>query len=534
MLLQQGERPRRRTGPTARPRSSPAVPEPTDRLRAPRASRSSAPARRRRRAGRGGRRCRRRDRRRRRGPRSSPPPARPPAARAPPFPVPRSRVGRRTGARGVRPLSAISSSRRVNAAAGPLPRGRRQRRSRAWRRSASLAPRHITTRQSIPSAAAPRRAPGRGFPPRSRSRRAPSRPGERAELFSTPRALNEPVFWKSSAFSQTRSPICSEVNVGVGAPARGSARRRRARRRGPPTYADRRLRDVDGHPVQLTVTDDRPLPADRFLPPAPGDPALRLADPLVGRGLLRRDRSVVRGARHDPAAGGPSLPRRLRALHDAPRRLSDARGESLSRLHGRPGYPLDVEVPSRSRSGAGRSRCGCFSRSRRCSLRACSAEHERWKRRATSRTPATSTATRTGTRRRCSDVRVPRLVRVARARPDAERAADLAAAGIGYGAQAYAAGLLLTDRYPNADPSATGQPWSLDRTRCGSCSRTTAVRSRPVLFGSSSPCRTSGWRSGRSRRSSPRSRTAWSPSCAAARPIRCTASSPRTFVTWRT
>ena len=37
-----------------------------------------------------------------------------------------------------------------------------------------------------------------------------------------------------------------------------------------------------------------------------------------------------------------------------------------------------------------------------------------------------------------------------RAQPDAERA-DLAAYGIGYGAQAYAYGLLLTDRYPNAD-----------------------------------------------------------------------------------
>jgi uncharacterized protein DUF4389 len=38
---------------------------------------------------------------------------------------------------------------------------------------------------------------------------------------------------------------------------------------------------------------------------------------------------------------------------------------------------------------------------------------------------------------------------------------DLAAYGIGYGAQAYAYGLLLTDRYPNADPGSTGQAWSL-------------------------------------------------------------------------
>ena len=38
---------------------------------------------------------------------------------------------------------------------------------------------------------------------------------------------------------------------------------------------------------------------------------------------------------------------------------------------------------------------------------------------------------------------------------------DLSAYGIGYGAQAYAYGLLLTDRYPNADPAALGPAWSL-------------------------------------------------------------------------
>ena len=38
---------------------------------------------------------------------------------------------------------------------------------------------------------------------------------------------------------------------------------------------------------------------------------------------------------------------------------------------------------------------------------------------------------------------------------------DLAAYGIGYGAQAYAYGLLLTDRYPNSDPGAIGPAWSL-------------------------------------------------------------------------
>ena len=38
---------------------------------------------------------------------------------------------------------------------------------------------------------------------------------------------------------------------------------------------------------------------------------------------------------------------------------------------------------------------------------------------------------------------------------------DLAAYGIGYTAQTYAYLLLLTDRYPNADPEATGPAWSL-------------------------------------------------------------------------
>jgi Domain of unknown function (DUF4389) len=38
---------------------------------------------------------------------------------------------------------------------------------------------------------------------------------------------------------------------------------------------------------------------------------------------------------------------------------------------------------------------------------------------------------------------------------------DLAAYGIGYGAQAYAYGLLLTDRYPNSNPDEIGPAWSL-------------------------------------------------------------------------
>ena len=181
-------------------------------------------------------------------------------------------------------------------------------------------------------------------------------------------------------------------------------------------------------PVQLTVTDDlQRSPADRVLPPAPGDPTLRLADPLVGRGLLRSDRSVVRGA---------SRPGCRRAYHflAAYVRYTTHLGAYLTLVAnpylgftGEPGYRSASKCPSRSRSGAGRSRCGCFSRSRRCSLRACSAgTRARWKRRASKpglRRPVQRPEVDRHTRRRCSDVRVPRLVRVARARPDAERAA---------------------------------------------------------------------------------------------------------------
>ena len=38
---------------------------------------------------------------------------------------------------------------------------------------------------------------------------------------------------------------------------------------------------------------------------------------------------------------------------------------------------------------------------------------------------------------------------------------DLASYGVGYGAQAWAYLLLLTDRYPNSDPEAFGLDWTL-------------------------------------------------------------------------
>ena len=60
----------------------------------------------------------------------------------------------------------------------------------------------MTTRQSIPSGAAPQASAWAWFPAEIPiTPRAFSSGVSDASLFSTPRALNEPVFWKSSAFS---------------------------------------------------------------------------------------------------------------------------------------------------------------------------------------------------------------------------------------------------------------------------------------------------------------------------------------------
>ena len=81
---------------------------------------------------------------------------------------------------------------------------------------AALALAYMTTRQSIPSSAAPQASACAWLPaeipitPRSFSSGV-----SEASLFSTPRALNEPVFWNSSAFRTSGAPSVREVNVGV-------------------------------------------------------------------------------------------------------------------------------------------------------------------------------------------------------------------------------------------------------------------------------------------------------------------------------
>ena len=87
---------------------------------------------------------------------------------------------------------------------------------------------------------------------------------------------------------------------------------------------------------------------------------------------------------------------------------------------------------------------------------------------------------------------------------------NLGAYGLGYTAQAYAYMLLLTDRYPNSDPEAIGPAWELpphtvrlELADDGRRSRLTVFFRLLLAIPTSS-----GWRSGRSRRSSLRSRTA--------------------------
>ena len=81
---------------------------------------------------------------------------------------------------------------------------------------AALALAYMTTRQSIPSAAAPQASACAWLPAEIPiTPRAFSSALSEASLLRTPRALKEPVFWKSSAFSQTCSPSVREEKVGV-------------------------------------------------------------------------------------------------------------------------------------------------------------------------------------------------------------------------------------------------------------------------------------------------------------------------------
>ena len=94
---------------------------------------------------------------------------------------------------------------------------------------------------------------------------------------------------------------------------------------------------------------------------------------------------------------------------------------------------------------------------------------------------------------------------------------DLASYGVGYGAQAWAYMLLLTDRYPNSDPEAFDLDWTLPPHQVHLQLSDDGRRSRLTVFFRlllvlPHLC---GWRSGSLRLRWRRSSTGWSPSCAA-------------------
>ncbi len=155
------------------------------------------------------RRSRRSALRRRTGRRSCRRRARPRGSRGRPSPAPRSSAGRRTDGRASRPVSSRSSASRSNASPGPVA-------SRS-----TLAPYPRVARDLRLARAAPHdeqrvesllgRAPGDGLRVVSRPRspmtpRAFSSGVSDASFVSTPRGLNEPVRWRSSALRKHVRP----------------------------------------------------------------------------------------------------------------------------------------------------------------------------------------------------------------------------------------------------------------------------------------------------------------------------------------
>ena len=144
--------------------------------------------------------------------------ARPRRSPGRPCPARRRRADRRTGGR----ASGRSPRRSSLEPVEHRLRARRlevdlARRSRVSRRS-SPGSRSATSRAARRALRARRRtrAPARGCRPRRRSRLAPAPPSvSERSLFSTPRGLNEPVRWKSSALRKTRGPSVAELNIGV-------------------------------------------------------------------------------------------------------------------------------------------------------------------------------------------------------------------------------------------------------------------------------------------------------------------------------
>ena len=216
------------------------------------------------------------------------------------------------------------------------------------------------------------------------------------------------------------------------------------------------IRSLTEHPVRLVVEDDlQAQPLDGLLPADPRDPASDLGRPLDDRRVLRGIANWLVTLVTGRPPGAPPLPQRVHPLPRAPERVPLARREPVPRLRRGGGRVPDRRSPARagSRRRGGRRSCASSSRSRRsCSRRPSAAAAPR----------AIPAAQRRSQRellerpRRRARLRVAVLgwfASVVRGQmPKGLR--DAGAYSVGYGAQILAYLLLVTDRYPNADPTA--------------------------------------------------------------------------------
>ena len=153
---------------------------------------------------------------------------------SPTVPWPAITCGSSNGWTSTLPVFARCSSRRANAPAGSSASGSTRAPSARARSSLNgLAAAHEKTTQSSPSAAAPQASAIAWFPadapatPRSRSEWSSA-----ASRFTTPRTLNEPVCWRSSALSDSPGASADAVEQRrPSGPGRGSSRRPERRRR---------------------------------------------------------------------------------------------------------------------------------------------------------------------------------------------------------------------------------------------------------------------------------------------------------------